>query len=518
MPQDIVKAALTYDRPKTEEAVNNLTSRVRAGQSFEERPLKLALTALRDNRWFDLLQTTADMLIQAGDTRIPVRRLYAQGLIDNGVLSAAMAVLEDLIHDAKEGDERDDARGILGRAWKQAYVTDENLAKPLAKNLMERSLEQYYTPYAERPEVNLYQGVNAMAMLARANADGVKVSGAYPDHKKLARTILDAATVRSGDAWDYAIAAEACVALKDWKGALTFLQRYLADPYVTAFAAAGTLRQFVEVWRLSGTGDGEGGALVHLLEAEMLEKRGGQEVDVSRASAAVKAIDAESSMLQAVLGDEKYKTLEWYRTGLARSSGVARIAYEGVGPKGTGFLVNLGDEQLLVTNHHVIPDAVPSDRAVVTFESLDGGRKKYRVREVLWTSPVANLDATIVRLDKNVKGIDAFPLCAAVPPLDNKPRVYVIGHPLGGTLSFSISDNLLIDHVDPKLHYRTPTDPGSSGSPVFDEGWALLGLHHAGGTNMKKLSGKGSHAANEGFSFNAIAKAFTKSRARSKRK
>lgn len=356
-----------------------------------------------------------------------------------------------------------------------------------------------------------------MAMLARARADGVKVSGAYPDHKTLGRTIRDAAKARCRDAWDYAIAAEASVALKDWKGALAALKQYLADPDVTAFAAAGTLRQFVEVWRLSGTGDGDGGALVHLLEAEMLEKRGGQEVDVSRASAAVKAIDAESSMLQAVLGDEKYKTLEWYRTGLARSSGVARITYEGVGPKGTGFLVDVGDEQLLVTNHHVIPDAVPADRAVVTFESLDGGRKKYRVQEVLWTSPVASLDATIVRLDKRVKGIDTFPLCAEVPSLEKKPRVYVIGHPLGGTLSFSISDNLLIDHVDPKLHYRTPTDPGSSGSPVFDEGWALLALHHAGGPNMKKLSGKGSHAANEGLNFNAITRAFMKSRARKRK-
>ena len=84
----------------------------------------------------------------------------------------------------------------------------------------------------------------------------------------------------------------------------------------------------------------------------------------------------------------------------------------------------------------------------------------------------------------------------------------MIGHPLGGTLSFSISDNLLIDYADPKIQYRAPTNPGSSGSPVFDANWDLLALHHAGHeTLMPKLDGTGVHAANEGLSFRAIAKA-----------
>jgi V8-like Glu-specific endopeptidase len=29
------------------------------------------------------------------------------------------------------------------------------------------------------------------------------------------------------------------------------------------------------------------------------------------------------------------------------------------------------------------------------------------------------------------------------------------------------------------LHYRTPTDPGSSGSPIFNQKWELVGIHHS---------------------------------------
>jgi Trypsin-like peptidase domain len=78
---------------------------------------------------------------------------------------------------------------------------------------------------------------------------------------------------------------------------------------------------------------------------------------------------------------------------------------------------------------------------------------------------------------------------------DPSHRLYIIGHPLGGQLSFSIQDNLLLDHEGPPggipglagrvlLHYRTPTEPGSSGSPVFEPvGWRVIALHHAGGAD-----------------------------------
>ncbi|MGB7693504.1 MAG: serine protease, partial [Pseudolabrys sp.] len=83
--------------------------------------------------------------------------------------------------------------------------------------------------------------------------------------------------------------------------------------------------------------------------------------------------------------------------------------------------------------------------------------------------------------------------------------LYVVGHPLGGGLSFSLQDNLLLDWDQRLVHYRTPTEPGSSGSPVFDDQWRLIAIHHAGKSDMRKLNGKpGTYEANEGINILAV--------------
>ena len=100
------------------------------------------------------------------------------------------------------------------------------------------------------------------------------------------------------------------------------------------------------------------------------------------------------------------------------------------------------------------------------------------------------------------------PLKPAADPFDPqaKQRVYVIGYPLGGPLSISLQDSEWLDRDDRVLHYRTPTDPGSSGSPVFDQKyWTVIGLHHKGKTDMPRLGGKpGTYEANEAISIAAI--------------
>jgi len=86
--------------------------------------------------------------------------------------------------------------------------------------------------------------------------------------------------------------------------------------------------------------------------------------------------------------------------------------------------------------------------------------------------------------------------------------VYVIGYPLGGDLSFSIHDSVWLDMDASTFHYRTPTEPGSSGSPVFDEdGWRVVALHRAGGSRVPRLSGVGTYEANVGVAIEAIRQA-----------
>jgi V8-like Glu-specific endopeptidase len=85
----------------------------------------------------------------------------------------------------------------------------------------------------------------------------------------------------------------------------------------------------------------------------------------------------------------------------------------------------------------------------------------------------------------------------------------VIGHPSAGGLSFSLQDNLLMDLAEPKLHYRAPTEPGSSGSPVFNAQWKLIALHHASVTAplSERAAGAEPYAANEGLWIQSIRQA-----------
>jgi V8-like Glu-specific endopeptidase len=107
-----------------------------------------------------------------------------------------------------------------------------------------------------------------------------------------------------------------------------------------------------------------------------------------------------------------------------------------------------------------------------------------------------------------------MPMAKKLPLKDKDQRIYVIGHPRGGKISFSLYDNLLLDHDIPKIHYRSPTQGGSSGSPVFNQNWDLIGLHHAGGTRVQKLNGKvGVYPANEGIWIQSIASMIAAKRA-----
>jgi V8-like Glu-specific endopeptidase len=145
----------------------------------------------------------------------------------------------------------------------------------------------------------------------------------------------------------------------------------------------------------------------------------------------------------------------------------------------------------------------------VTFRGNDDAedRIRHRVRRVLWTSPVAELDATVLELfTVPDETIAPLALRHSDPVGTAGHRAYVIGYPRGvQDVAFSLHDTRVLDLDDRVAHYRSPTEEGSSGSPVFDDEWRVFALHHRGSQEMLRLHrAPGTYEANEGIRVDRI--------------
>ncbi|HWQ33475.1 MAG TPA: serine protease [Blastocatellia bacterium] len=531
--EDQLKQAVeAYDRQAATALCQELIAHLRhRADVYPEGAARRVLQLLRNKRFFDLLQRAADAFIQSGQRAPRVRRLYAQALLDQSSLTAAIAELKSLAADTENTDpaEQAEACALIGRACKQLYVdaSDPSLARN--RENLERAVEAYYNVYLSDPQKHTWPCINVVALLNRAARDQVPLAG-FPQPREqaavMASELLSAIETqydalddeRDADTWSLGTATEACVALNKPDEALKWCGRYVRSRYADAFELASTLRQFSEVWQLAPTDP-----IRVLLQAELLRREGGfVELTPEQIRQQQQSLSGTKAAYEKVFGADSFVSLDWYRRGLERGLGVARIGLETARGEGTGFLISgrdfleaWGDELILLTNAHVLsPDpqvkgALRPDAAVVLFEALSNGGQQVscRIEEILWTSPPEQFDATFARLSVKIEGATKCELAKARPLREDNQRVYVIGYPGGGALSFSLHDNLLLDYDDRLIHYRTPTEGGSSGSPVFNQQWQLIGLHHLGGV-LPKLNGQtGTYEANEGIWIQAIRRA-----------
>jgi len=529
--KELEEAIGGFDRKRAEELCAKLVAHLCSlAKPYPFAQSKKILGILRRKRYFDLITRVADVLIQTGRDDPNIRRQYAQALLDQGYISAALDVLQILERyclEKNEESELAEARGLIGRARKQMYMDAAAAGDRPGARLSQRlvqAISDYAGVYLEAKH-NIWHGINAVALCERAKRDNVKVTlpKALPDTTKIVADILTRISSKTKpDLCDCATAGEACLALKDYPQALKWIIKYTQeDPHADAFEYASTLRQFEEVWKLDG-GKKAQAQILHLLRAALLRQEGGRvEIDNPAQDLATAAALEADKKFEQVLGKDRYKTFQWYRKGLDRATAVAQVLDRSGNGQGSGFLVrgidlheSITEDWVVVTNAHVISDdpteqnanpaALPADEARIRFEAKDPNRE-FAVEEILFSSPRSELDCTIVSLQSPVEHAKPYPIAKRLPLVGKNQRVYVIGHPRGGGLSYSIDDNLLLDHERPKVHYRAPTEGGSSGSPVFNQQWDLLALHHAGGMNVKRLNGlPGTYPANEGLHFQSI--------------
>ncbi len=467
------------------------------------------------------------------------RRLYAQYLIDTGMATAAIDLLTPLAQRLSKGDpEFAEATGLIGRAYKQIFFDAGD--KAAARDALEQAIATYRMPFEDNPDKNTWHGVNLVALLTRARRLGLRIALDL-SLKQVAEkvvTALEATPDGRRNEWYLPTLAEALLGLDDWGAVERHIRAYAAARDAKAFQIASTLRQFTEVWDLEAV-DERGRGLVAILRARLLQlSGGGLEVgpeDLKRLRAQP---DPSTGQLEAVLGLQGPHTYRWWKTGLDRALAVAAIRQKLGGRLGTGFLVradSLGleprDELLVLTNFHVVNEhgaspGIKPEEAEVVFEAV-ASNHPHAIEALVWSSPPDHHDASLLRLKSPAAGIEPLPVAATLPILEDSARVYVIGHPGGRDLAFSFQDNELLDHEGPpsgrpqipgvsRVHYRAPTEGGSSGSPVFNgKLWEVIALHHKGGRiGMPKLNGQeGSYAANEGVSMLSIAAAVQKRQA-----
>jgi endonuclease G, mitochondrial len=197
--------------------------------------------------------------------------------------------------------------------------------------------------------------------------------------------------------------------------------------------------------------------------------------------------------LERILGKNNLVDVRFLEAGARAARAVGRILIRTSSGRslgyGTGSLVSA---RLLLTNNHVLNDKTAKE-SLVEFNVQDGldGRPMtpaaFRLMpgDFFLTSP--ELDCTLVAVEPRAEsGEELEPLGWNAPPMEDddpilvEEYVNIIQHPGGRSKQVAMRDNQIIDLLPEFLHYRTDTEPGSSGSPVFNDQWELVGLHHSG--------------------------------------
>lgn len=518
-PVEFQLAAGGFDWPRVRSLADEYVAHLRADAKPAGRSERTAiLEILRNNRRYDEIADVVDALLSQGIDDPALRRHHAQALVERGNPAAALLTFQAIAENPRaSADERVEARGSAGRCYKELFLATADPAR--RREFLHRALSAYGDSYRE-DRSNYWSGVNLIALLTRSTVDGIDLpSGeSQSDVTGIATDILEVVeSAAPGDAWAQATAVEVYHALGRTEEMIAQLETFLTLAQPSAFAINSLLRQLTDVWMLTADAP-PGDTVLAQLRSELLTRSGGV-VTVGPNELSNERLEKLSTpSLEKVFGAERFVTLRWYLNGLARCQAVARIETVSEAPVGTGFLVSGKSlhpglpDRVLMTNGHVVPETLHADGAVVAFHGMPRGdaiTPRARVVRQLWSdsSERGHLDTTLLELDRVPEGVDPVPISTRTPVIDDAPeRAYVIGHP-GGLESpqFSLQDNLLLAVNDSLLHYRTPTEPGSSGSPVFDENWDLIAIHHAGSAEMARIDGRpGSYSANEGILISAI--------------
>ncbi|SDK60957.1 DNA/RNA non-specific endonuclease [Nonomuraea jiangxiensis] len=201
------------------------------------------------------------------------------------------------------------------------------------------------------------------------------------------------------------------------------------------------------------------------------------------------AMAAAGVVLERIIQTNDLLGVAYLDGGVAAARAVGRISIRDSRGRlvgyGTGTLVS---PELLLTNHHVLSDAGTAEPSIVEFDYQDGIDGRPLPLQGLPLDPGRffladeRLDIALVAVQANAAQLASYGFNRLVEAEGKAivgDFVTIIQHPRGEKKQIALRENRIVDVADLFLHYETDTDPGSSGSPVFNDQWEIVGLHHA---------------------------------------
>jgi len=203
----------------------------------------------------------------------------------------------------------------------------------------------------------------------------------------------------------------------------------------------------------------------------------------------------------------------------AASATVGRVIHDNA-MQGNGFMIS---DKLFLTNNHIINDLEKVKRSIVEFDyEMDLKLKtkkttkfRFAPEDFLITNSKEDLDFTIIAVGNRISGnkrLSDFGFC----PIKESKNTHILGqciniiqHPRNYYKKIALRNNILIAQSDEVLHYYASTFAGSSGSPVFNDKFEPIGLHHSGRAHRIAFNQEGKigpQEIKEGIRISAIVK------------
>ncbi len=158
---------------------------------------------------------------------------------------------------------------------------------------------------------------------------------------------------------------------------------------------------------------------------------------------------------------------------------------------GNGFMIS---DRLFLTNNHVIHDFEDAVKSIVEFNyELDYERcpkptTKFALapHEFLMGSPETDLDYTIIAIGQRLAGKNDLSDFGYCPIKENDGNyslgefVNIVQHPGPEFKKIVLRNSHLVAQSEDVVHYYATVISGSSGSPVFNDAFEPIALHHYG--------------------------------------